>query len=47
VGAAARPAIVWWPVSLPGSDLDERVTRRRPAPPKRRYRRGRIQLVAA
>jgi hypothetical protein len=33
-------------LSLPGSDLDDR-PRRRPAPAKRRYRRGRIQLVAS
>jgi hypothetical protein len=40
------PAIVWWPSSLPGWDLGEPPRRKAP-PARRRFRRGRIQLVAA
>jgi len=46
-GRAAQPSIVWWPISLPGTDLEERPRRRVAPPPRRRIRRGRIQLIAA
>jgi hypothetical protein len=39
--------VVLWPTSLPGTDLEERPRRRVAPAPKRRIRRGRIQLIAA
>jgi len=46
-GQAASTTIASWPISLPGTDLEERPRRRVAPPPRRRIRRGRIQLVAA
>jgi hypothetical protein len=46
-GRAAPTTIASWTISLPGTDLEERPRRRVAPPPKRRIRRGRIQLVAA
>jgi hypothetical protein len=44
---SGRPVITWWPISLPGSDLEDAPRRRQRRPARRPLRRGRIQFVAA